>query len=124
MIRDNAQSAEDEKITPIPCANLLGAPMVVLRGFPSAGIIPFVAYNPGLKVGPVNTRAQNPYAKNPKSQIFWVVRIIADSVTTNPATTLAAYSFTVSGNENTSPNFTLFINYSSQFLFVTNLSQL
>ena len=48
------QSAEDEKITPIPCANLLGAPMVVLRRFPSAGIIPFVANNPiGLKVGPV-----------------------------------------------------------------------
>ena len=53
--------ADVENITPIPWANRLGAPIVVLRGFPKAGIIPFVANNPnGLKVGPVNTRAQKP----------------------------------------------------------------
>ena len=92
--------AEVENKTPIACANLFGGPITDLRGFPKAGIIPFVTISPnGLKVGPVKTLAQKPYVKKPKSQMFSVVTISMERPNTSKATILAAYSFTTSGKE-------------------------
>ena len=60
---------------PIPCANRFGGPGT---GFlaPSRGAITFCAVQPsGLSVGPVSTRAQNPYVSGISSQYAPVARI-------------------------------------------------
>ena len=55
-----------EKTTPIVCAKRFGGPATNLVGLPKTGTITRVASRPmGLKVGPVATRARNPYNKNP-----------------------------------------------------------
>jgi len=80
---------------PINCANLLGGPGTGLLGDPSTGTIIFVAKRPiGLKVGPVNTLARNPYvikrSKNSPNFDFAVISNKITNIMTAPATALAA----------------------------------
>ena len=57
--------AAEDNINPINCANLFGGPGTGLSGDPIAGTIILVATRPiGLRVGPVNTLARNPYVIN------------------------------------------------------------
>jgi hypothetical protein len=52
-------------------------------------------------VGPATTLAQNPYASGISSQYVEVKRITSTTISALPATTLAAFSLTGFGNENT-----------------------
>ena len=75
----------------INCANLLGGPGTSLLGDPSAGTITFVAKRPiGLKVGPVNTLARNPYVIKRSKNSFAVITNKITNMMTIEATALAA----------------------------------
>ena len=83
---------------PTTWANCLGRPATGFSGFPSIGIINRVARMPnGLRVGPVNTRAVNPYSKGISSQEMSKMTIVKPNTETIVATTRAAYSFTELG---------------------------
>lgn len=73
----------------------LGTAADVGRAGPNRGAIRFWALQPsGLSVGPVRTRAQNPYASGIVSQYQPVIRVTALSTTTPAATVRAAFSLT------------------------------
>ncbi len=83
--------AENDINNPINCANLLGGPGTSLLGDPSTGTIIFVAKRPiGLKVGPVNTLARNPYVINRSKNSFAVISNKITNTMTTEATALAA----------------------------------
>jgi len=88
---NNAIVAERDINNPINCANLLGGPGTSLLGDPSAGTIIFVARRPtGLKVGPVNTLARNPYVIKRSKNSFAVISNKTTNMMTIAATALAA----------------------------------
>jgi hypothetical protein len=83
--------AEKDINNPINWANLLGGPGTNLLGDPSAGTIIFVARRPiGLKVGPVNTLAKNPYVIKSSKNSFAVISNKTTNTMTIAATALAA----------------------------------
>ena len=83
---------------PIPWAKRFGGPGT-RRGAPRRGATLFWASQPtGLSFGPVSTRAQKPYASGTSSHSQPVARITTAVVSTTPATTRAAFSFTGFGN--------------------------
>jgi len=85
-----AKVANKDITNPINCANLLGGPGTGLSGDPSAGIMIFVTKRPiGLKVGPVNTLARNPYVIKRSKTSFAVISNKITNMTTAPATNLA-----------------------------------
>src|SRR6202789_3031999 len=91
-------SAAEDIAAPIAWANRFGGPGTG-RARPSAGAIRFWAVHPsGLRVGPVRTRAQNPYASGIVSQYQPVINVNALSATTPEATVRAAFSLTGFGN--------------------------
>jgi hypothetical protein len=56
-------------VAPIPCAKRFGGPGTYFAGNGRRGVITFVTSCPsGLSVGPVSTRATNPYASGTSSQ--------------------------------------------------------
>ena len=83
--------AAEDNINPINCANLFGGPGTGLSGDPIAGTIIFVAMRPiGLRVGPVNTLAKNPYVINSSRNSFPVISNKITNIMTIAATALAA----------------------------------
>ncbi len=99
----NASTSAAVEITaPIPWANRFGGPGTGFFG-PSRGATTSIANRPsGLSVGPVSTRAQNPYAIGISSQYQPVASVRITPASTKPATTRAAFSFTGLGNANSS----------------------
>jgi hypothetical protein len=56
-------------VAPIPWANRFGGPGTYFAGNGNRGVITLVTSDPsGLSVGPVSTRATNPYASGISSQ--------------------------------------------------------
>jgi len=69
----------------------LGGPGTSFSGLPKRGTSIFVAIKPiGLSVGPVNTRARNPYRMKISTQMLAVTRKLRVKITTMAATNLAA----------------------------------
>ena len=88
---NSAIVAERDINNPINCANLLGGPGTSLVGDPRAGTIILVAKRPiGLNVGPVNTRARNPYVIKSNKNSLAVIKNEATNKITTAATDLAA----------------------------------
>ena len=84
---------------PIPCANLFGGPGQYFGFKFNLGTKTRVTNCPsGLKVGPVPTRATNPYVSGIKTQIWSNATIVKLIQTTPAATSRAEYSFTGLGN--------------------------
>jgi hypothetical protein len=87
----------------MPCANRFGGPGTYFAGSLNRGVRTLVTSCPsGLSVGPVSTRATNPYASGISSQ-GWSNTIADDAMMrTPPATRRADSSLTGFGNENSS----------------------
>lgn len=86
---------------PMPCAKRLGGPGTSFAG-PIRGASTFVASSAsGLRLGPATTRATKPTARTASSQCAEVTSATAAISATQPATTRAAFSLTVAGNERT-----------------------
>lgn len=64
-----ATTAATEMVAPMPWANRFGGPGTYFAGNDSRGVITLVTSCPsGLSVGPVSTRATNPYASGMSNQ--------------------------------------------------------
>jgi len=89
------------KSAPIACANRLAGPGEYRCATGSRGVTTVVANLPsGLRVGPVSTRARNPYASTGTSHPCWNATDTTASTATTPATVRADVSLTGFGNEN------------------------
>ena len=96
--RDHCRGHGDRGAHPLRKA--LGRSRHRLLG-PRRGATTRVAKRPsGLSVGPVSTRATKPYASGMSSQYHEVASVITPVASTTAATTLAAFSLTGLGKEN------------------------